>query len=612
MEKTFKLIFLIVFTNCLHFYLSNTINTEIKKSNEFNLFSLAELKTESCKENSDCLKNNSCVVNKCKHNSLFPLNFIKVIEIIIMAIVSSIAVSCGLGGGGIYSTLLMTLENFEPSEAFPISVFISLFATLSVYLLGANMKVNFPQHKFVNYDLVNIASPMILLGTKVGVNLNLFLPSLFLHISLFLFLLDGTRKIYNQYSNLKDKENLESDKNTLSLKQMLSINSIFNIGKRKLKDKSSISSNRKLSASKYVQKDTIIEEISEKDTHYSPRKLSDEINFRKTNPYDIIELSNSSNKPSDDSIKTVKDNIKFVVSEDISNNKKVNELEIIFSNIEDGQISRTSVICRYNSPIVKTLMDQIKKLDLVKINYFEEKQSIKLAKIRILIELIALLFTYELFVGTSKFHSIIKLEHCSIIHTIFFLVFIFLCYRITYLIHDGIRNEEKLSDLFTRTLVKEIRHQNKLNVAKFTNSQINKIIFSGFLCGVFSGMLGLGGGMFLTKLFIQLEIDPKVTNSTSNFLIVFSSACVSIQFFFANQLTIDYAFILGVIIMMSSIVGFKIINDTIVESGKRADIMYYLYLCMLLCVFCLPFAVYRKIIHSLLINETIFKFTKLC
>jgi uncharacterized membrane protein YfcA len=53
---------------------------------------------------------------------------------------------------------------------------------------------------------------------------------------------------------------------------------------------------------------------------------------------------------------------------------------------------------------------------------------------------------------------------------------------------------------------------------------INKIIFVCFLGGVMSGMLGVGGGIIMAPLMLELGLDPKTTASTSNFLLIFTSS----------------------------------------------------------------------------------------
>lgn len=107
-----------------------------------------------------------------------------------------VATTAGIGGGAVYSALLMFVENFSAMEAFPISTFIIFLCALCTYYVGVKDKIENPQHKFVDYDLVLVFCPTMLLGTKIGVIFNRIFPSLVLNILLILLLAFSSYKIY--------------------------------------------------------------------------------------------------------------------------------------------------------------------------------------------------------------------------------------------------------------------------------------------------------------------------------------------------------------------------------------------------------------------------------
>jgi uncharacterized membrane protein YfcA len=111
---------------------------------------------------------------------------------------STVATTAGIGGGAIYSAILMFAENFSAMEAFPISNFIILFCALTTFYIGVKDKIANPENKFVDYDLVVVFGPMLLLGTKIGVILNKILPSLILNIFLILSLAYSSYKSYQK------------------------------------------------------------------------------------------------------------------------------------------------------------------------------------------------------------------------------------------------------------------------------------------------------------------------------------------------------------------------------------------------------------------------------
>lgn len=51
-----------------------------------------------------------------------------------------------------------------------------------------------------------------------------------------------------------------------------------------------------------------------------------------------------------------------------------------------------------------------------------------------------------------------------------------------------------------------------------------------FLSGLMAGLLGIGGGLILGPLLLELGLHPVVSTATSNFLVLFTSSSTSIQF----------------------------------------------------------------------------------
>jgi uncharacterized membrane protein YfcA len=115
-----------------------------------------------------------------------------------MGILSMVATTAGIGGGAIYSTLLMFIDNFSAMEAFPISNFIILFCSSCTFYIGVKDKMRNPEHNFVDYDIVMVFCPTLLLGTKIGVILNKIFPGVILSILLILVLSFSSYKAYHK------------------------------------------------------------------------------------------------------------------------------------------------------------------------------------------------------------------------------------------------------------------------------------------------------------------------------------------------------------------------------------------------------------------------------
>jgi uncharacterized membrane protein YfcA len=124
------------------------------------------------------------------------------VSIIFMMLLSLVATTAGMGGGAIYSAVLMSVENFSAMEAFPISNFIIFFCSLGTYIIGVKNKLRDPSELFVDYDIVLVFAPNLLLGTKIGVILNKMIPSIILNILLIVTLSFSSYKTYFKYYNL--------------------------------------------------------------------------------------------------------------------------------------------------------------------------------------------------------------------------------------------------------------------------------------------------------------------------------------------------------------------------------------------------------------------------
>jgi len=68
------------------------------------------------------------------------------------------------------------------------------------------------------------------------------------------------------------------------------------------------------------------------------------------------------------------------------------------------------------------------------------------------------------------------------------------------------------------------------NDLKWNTKLFIKLPFYSFASGCMAGLLGIGGGLILGPLLLQLNIHPVVSTATSNFLVLFTSSSTSIQF----------------------------------------------------------------------------------
>ena len=152
---------------------------------------------------------------KCAFKGFFPLYPLELLELFILMISSSLATSCGIGGGTVYSSMILGVEELEPSQAFPVSNFLILFCGLVTFVSFTLDKYKHPKNLFIHYDVATIFAPSMLVGAKFGTILNKILPSSLLLILLCFLICYTTRKTYYNILKAKAKEAklLEKEKN---------------------------------------------------------------------------------------------------------------------------------------------------------------------------------------------------------------------------------------------------------------------------------------------------------------------------------------------------------------------------------------------------------------
>jgi len=111
-----------------------------------------------------------CKLQTCVHRGLNPIAFEDIVIFVIVGLMSLVASSSGIGGGAVYSTLLMFVDNYPAQHAFPLSNFIIFVCSSSSYIMGLIDKSKNPDKLWINYNIVLLFCPIMLIGSKIGGN----------------------------------------------------------------------------------------------------------------------------------------------------------------------------------------------------------------------------------------------------------------------------------------------------------------------------------------------------------------------------------------------------------------------------------------------------------
>ena len=421
---------------------------------------LSENNEPKCESNSDCLHNHICKNNVCIHKGYIPPNFSQIIEIALMCSLSAVATVAGVGGGAIYSALLMFVENFEARIAFPLSSFSIFICSIVSFTLGVQKKLKNPSWKFVDYDLVLVFCPALLLGTKFGVIFNTMFPTVLLILLLIASLSFSCFKTY---------------KNAL---------------KAQLKAKTS-------------------------------------------------------------------------------------------TTYENNSIQQIDIFNGENAPI---------KLERVKWVFF----------------LLFGMLLDQLLEGSNKLKSVIAIRKCGFSFWSIFLIFVLFCLAFTKIFYNRIKSE-KAENLLEET---------NSNEFKITSPQveqkITKIILFCFLAGTVAGMLGIGGGMFMAPLMLELGIDAKIATSTSNVFLMFTSFSSTFLYLLSGNLILSYAILFGIVCGFATYFGNNTLTDYVDRTKKNSVLIWALFFVSLISLIILPINGIKNTIYKIKIGVSVLKFNSFC
>lgn len=145
-----------------------------------------------------------------------------------------------------------------------------------------------------------------------------------------------------------------------------------------------------------------------------------------------------------------------------------------------------------------------------------------------------------------------------------------------------------------------------------SEEKINKILFICLVAGIISGMLGVGGGIVMAPLMLELGIHPKTAASTSNFLLIFTSIAATILFLLSGQLIFSFAIVYAIPCGLSSLIGTKYINEYISRTKKNSVLVFCLFYVMMFSLVILPINGIRRAVYDMNTGVDIFAFRNYC
>jgi len=90
--------------------------------------------------------------------------------------------------------------------------------------------------------------------------------------------------------------------------------------------------------------------------------------------------------------------------------------------------------------------------------------------------------------------------------------------------------------------------------------------------GVVAGMVGLGGGILIIPILLELKIHPQTAAATATFMVLFSSTIAAVTFGLADSLNLEYTAVYGPVCLVGGFIGVFVLSG-IVKKLHRASLV---------------------------------------
>ncbi|XP_024520298.1 sulfite exporter TauE/SafE family protein 2 [Selaginella moellendorffii] len=135
-----------------------------------------------------------------------------------------------------------------------------------------------------------------------------------------------------------------------------------------------------------------------------------------------------------------------------------------------------------------------------------------------------------------------------------------------------------LTLLFTVWTIREATVSTVKNPSKWNSSRSNRahltLPLMALLAGILGGLLGIGGGMLISPILLEMGMPPQVTAATSAFMVFFSSSLSVAQYWLMGRIPVEFALWFSGICFVFSLVGLLVVQRAIQRYGRASIIVF--------------------------------------
>ena len=111
---------------------------------------------------------------------------------------------------------------------------------------------------------------------------------------------------------------------------------------------------------------------------------------------------------------------------------------------------------------------------------------------------------------------------------------------------------------------------------KWNKSMMNMVKYPliATIAGILGGLLGIGGGMIVSPLLMELGVLPTVAAATSAMAVLITSSSATLQFILLGYLNLDYTFYFMTIGIIGTFIGQTVVSYCIKQYGRKSLIVF--------------------------------------
>ena len=157
-------------------------------------------------ETDNCPALHECIQEACIHKDIFPLSFREILGGALIMVLSGFANSGGIGGGSILTPVLLTVYGYTANKAIMIVYVLIFGGSLGNFLNVAFQRDIQTGKPLILYDFALIVTPLMILGSNVGVLLNKMIAPAIIICGLLYLVSSTLKKIYQRAKVSYEKE----------------------------------------------------------------------------------------------------------------------------------------------------------------------------------------------------------------------------------------------------------------------------------------------------------------------------------------------------------------------------------------------------------------------